>query len=156
MAQRQSDFTSDQPDLFQHLETPALAGPNNAPPLDLERELIGAMCAAMREARRLHGWGRDQIVDRMNLCLDGASRVTRRQLDAWMAASKEYHRAPAAWLPAFCWATQCLAPLHVLLHPLGLEAADARDQHALRLGQINLTRAQLAREERALRAKLGG
>jgi len=147
-------FSAEQGDLFRQLEHDLLES-ENAPLLDLRAELRGAMAEAMREARRRYGWSRDHVVDRMNLCLEDGG-ITRRKLDAWMAASREDHPMPADLLPAFCWATRSLIPLATLLRALDYEPVDRREQHALRLGELAITRARLAREERALRGRLGG
>lgn len=157
MSGREKSSATNQGDLFQQfdLDTPALlrhAGRCDAPNLDLEHELLGALHQAIRQSRM----SRPLIVDRMNWCLASEHPITTRMLDAWLARSKEFHRFPAAWLTAFCWATGSIQPFVVLLAPVDHDVVDARDQHALRLGQISITKSQLTREERLLRQKLGG
>lgn len=155
MVKRAQRISSNQHDLFQQLDTTALDD-ENARALDLEVELRGSMAAALRQARQLYGFSREIIVDRMNHCLDEDSQITIRKLNAWTAASKEDHHAPAAWLPAFCWATRSIAPFQVLLNPLDFEAVDSRDQRALRLGLVAVEKARLAREESSLKQSLRG
>lgn len=152
MAKRQAFFSPDQGDLFQRLTDPE----QQAVDLDIHQELIGAISQCIREAKH-RGLSRDRIVNRMNMVLpDLERRITKRQLDCWTATSKEYSEFPARYLPAFCWAVDCDLPLRVLAGAIGRDLVDARDGLALRLGQINVNKAQLTREERALRAKLGG
>lgn len=155
MANGRKSSSSDQGDLFQQLEQPALsAAEANAPDLDINPELLGAINTAIREAKK-RGLSRERLVERMNLALpDGGKPITLRQLNAWTAQSKEYHEFPARYLPAFCWATGCHLPLQVLAHPLGLEAVDRRDQAALALGQKLVAKAQLSREVRELQQLL--
>ena len=40
--------------------------------------------------------------------------ITKSMLDSWTAESKEGHRFPAIFLPAFCEATGCSEPLKLL------------------------------------------
>lgn len=150
MAKPPKSSATNQGDLFQQLERSALAA-DNAPDLYLAPELLGAMAAAMRQS----GMSRDQVVDRMNLCLPADERVTRRQLDAWMARSKEFHKTPAAWLPAFCWATRSILPFQALLQPLLFDVVDRREQLVLGLGQALVEKAQATRKEKELRKQLG-
>lgn len=154
MANNTKEFTGITPDLFQQLETPTFDN-ENAPPLSLSQELRGAMASAMREARKHYGYSREIVIDRMNFCLEKEDRVTVRKLNAWMATSKEDHHTPAAWLPAFCWATQTIAPIQALINPIDFEAVDIRDRYALRLGNLQIEKSQLSREERSLKNKLG-
>lgn len=155
MAKRPRTFSPDQGELFQRLETPALEAANAAD-LDIGPELLGAVHEALREARR-RGLSRERIVDRMNAALPELERpITPRQAYAWTAQSKEFHELPARYLPALCWALGSDLPLRVLAGALGYELVDRRDAAALRLGQLSVTRAQLTREERALREQLGG
>lgn len=150
-----SAFCSDpQIDLFGLLTQPAVIDAPNAPALDLGPELIGALNQSIREARQLHNWSRDNIVDRMALCL--GQKVTKRQLDSWTAASREEHRFPLEFLAAFCWATNSTHALAVVARAIGFDLVDARDLAAKHLGEMQVKRAQLARESAALTKRLGG
>lgn len=154
MAKAPRNSSSDQGDLFQHLAALSALEAQGAQDLDIGLELRGALNTAIRAAKR-HGWSRERIVERMNLCLPDAERaVTKRQLDAWTAASKEFHEFPARYLPAFCWATQCDEPARVLASAIGFDLVDARERLALQLGQARVDRARLSREERELLGKL--
>jgi len=148
-------ITGIQPDLFQQLEQPALER-DAAPSLCMDHELRGAMATALRLARQHYGYSRDRIIDRMNLCLEPEDKITVRQLNAWMAISQEDKDFKAKYLPAFCWATHSILPFQVLLNAIDFEPVDLRDQQALRLGQLTVEKARLAREERHLRTRLGG
>jgi len=155
VAKRPRTFSPEQVELFLRLESPAIETANAAD-LDIGPELLGAVHEALRDARG-RGLSRERIVDRMNAALPELERpITPRQAYAWTAQSKEFHELPARYVPALCWALGSDLPLRVLANALGYELVDRRDAAALRLGQLSVTRAQLTREERALREQLGG
>ena len=45
--------------------------------------------------------------------------MSEASLDAWVAETKEGHRFPAAYLPAFCRVTGSMEPLRVLTEAAG-------------------------------------
>ncbi len=152
MARRKAKTTSDQLDLFQQLAEP----PEAAPDLDIHFELLGALNHAIREGKR-RGLSRERVVERMNLALPELEKpITLRQLNAWTAASKEYHEFPMRYLPAFCQALESHLPLLALVQALGFELVDARDGVALELGQKLVAQGRLGRDINALRRKLEG
>jgi hypothetical protein len=152
VVKRREPFSGDQPDLFQQL---AELPPAAALDLDLGDELRGAIAGAIRRARQ-RGLGRERIVDQMNRRLPELSRpITLRQLDAWTAASKEFHEFPLRYIAAFCAAVDDLSPLLLVLAALGLDAVDARDAKALRLGELAVRQAAISREARQLKTELG-
>lgn len=156
LAKPQRDFATIQGELFAALATPSVMGSANAPELDIGPELMGAVNTALREARGSN-LSRDRVTDRLNLALaSGGKAVTKRQMDAWTAQSKEFHELPARYLPALCWATGSEAPLRVLAHALGFELVDAREQAAKRLGEVQIEIARLKREGGAITKTLGG
>lgn len=153
-ANRRRRFSSEQGDLFQQLREPEPVGAA-AVDLDLGDELRGAISGAIRRARQ-RGLSRERIVDAMNLRLPELPRpITPRQLDAWTAASKEFSEFPLRYIAAFCAAVDDISPLVVVLTSLGLEAVDARDAKALRLGELTVRAAALSREARVLKQELG-
>lgn len=153
---RRRNFSGDQGDLFKRLE----AEPEPGADLDIHFELLGAITACLREARG-RGLSRERIVERMNELLpeaahdDGRPPVTKRQLDAWTANSKEYSEFPARFLPAFCVAVDSAFPLAVLAGAIGRELVDAREAQAKRLGEAQIDAARLKREARQLLKILG-
>jgi len=148
-------FTSkpaDQGDLFMRLsnhEPDYLAA--NAPELDIEQEFMGAIKHTLRTARK-HGLSRDRIVDRMNLCLPEDLYVTKRQIDAWCAASQEYKHFPAIYLAPFIWAVGgIVSPLEVITRVLGLHVIDEHEQMAAELGRTTLIKVQANNKERDIK-----
>jgi len=83
------------------------------------------------------------------------SDITKNQLDAWTAESREAWRFPLEYLPAFESAvethdvTAWLADLRGARLSVGREALEAQ------LGRITRMRDDLARQERALKKLLG-
>lgn len=148
MVNKREIFTGD---LFDDLEQPVLHS-ENAPTLDLDVELT----AAIKKAIRLSGYSRDQIVDRINLCLidTGASNITVRQLNHWLAPSQKDKRTPAHILPAVCWATKSMLPLEALAGSLAHDLVDSRDQQALEYGELAITKRRLERRMRQMGNKL--
>ncbi len=148
MVKTPDSFTSD---LFGGLEQPVLHS-ENAPPLDLDAELT----AAVKKAIRLSGYSRDQVVDRINLCLvdTGVKKVTKRMLNAWLAPSQDEKRIPAHIVPAICWATRSMLPMEALAGSLAHDLVDSRDQEALAYGELAIHKQRLERQLRQMGKKL--
>lgn len=147
---------SSQGDLLAALDQPPVIDSPNAADLDIGPELLGAMHAAIRDARA-RGLSRERIVDRMNLALpERAKPLTLRQLNAWTASSAEFHEMPGRFVPAFCWATGSDVPLRVIANVLGLDLVDGREAAAKRLGDNLVAEVRLKRERRVLTQVLGG
>ncbi len=156
MEKEQEKITSIQPDLFQRLmdhEPDYLSA--NAPDLDIEQEFMGAIKYALRLAKK-NGLSRERIVDRMNLCLPEELYITKRQLDAWCAESKEYHHFPAIYLSAFVWAAGgIISPLEILSQALGLHLLDEHEQLASELGRSMLAKVQASNTEKRIKKQFG-
>ncbi len=118
--------------------------------LNIQPDLLTACTLAIKKAKQ-NGRSRDHIVDRMNALLpSNHKKITRRQLDSWMATSKEFHYWPAYALPAFCKACQCDAPLQVMAFALGFKMIGEREQATLKLAEIKAAKARLDLEEAEL------
>jgi hypothetical protein len=64
--------------------------------------------------------------------------ITKSMLDSWSAESKEWHRIPAEYIPAFCAATGSAEVMFILVRPIqGIHLIETRD-----LLQIELQKAQ--------------
>ena len=148
-------FSSIQSDLFGGLSQPSVIGRANAPDLDLGMEILGAIHGAMRAAKQ-EGLSRERIADRMNAALPELEKpITKRQVDAWMAQSKEFHDLPARYLAALCWALETEEPLRVIVQALGLGLVDAREAAAKELGEAQVQIARLRRKSCVLTKTLG-
>jgi hypothetical protein len=155
-ANGRDSFASIQGDLFQRLQEPAGLDNKNVGDMDVHHEFLGAVHAALKEARAL-GYSRERVVDRMNQALPELPKpITLRQLYCWTASSKEYHEMPARFVPAFCWACGSDDPLRVLAGAIGMNLVDAREAIAKRLGETQIEIARKRREAAPLAKSLGG
>lgn len=76
------------------------------------------LCHALTSAVRQSGLSRWEIAGRMSHLL--GTEISKYMLDGWSAESKETHRIPAEYLPAFSAATGSREPLQILTDAAGL------------------------------------
>jgi hypothetical protein len=74
--------------------------------------------AAISEALKHCSLSRWQVAVRMSELTGGA--ISKTMLDSWTAESKEGHRFPAIFLPAFCEAAGCSEPLKMMGRLVGV------------------------------------
>lgn len=98
-------------DLIQEAEKMKAAPREGA--LDVDRQFREVVSACLKACPL----SRYQVAARMSE-LTGLD-VTKTMLDSWTAESKEQHRFPAVWLPAFCTAVGSSEPLAFLGRPIG-------------------------------------
>lgn len=108
--------------------------------LDVAEKLRIALTQALKQCP-LSRW---EVAGKMSELL--GQEVSRFMLDAWTAGSKEGHRFPAEYLPAFCRATGSQEPLRMLAQAAGMFALPGPD--ALR-AEIK----RLEEDERKVRAE---
>ena len=134
-----------QPDFFEYLSHDPLEQ-ENAPQLDMHLDAI----QILRQCERDSPYSRARIVQRINLCLRGGDiKITVAQMNKWLSPSQA-HTFPF-WLgPAFCWATQTMAPYSVMFKPLDCKVADARDDLMSQVTAKKIMAAQQQREAKAL------
>lgn len=80
-----------------------------------------ALCTAIKQCP-LSRW---EIAGRMSHLL--GCEISKYQIDAWTAESKDGHRLPGEYLPAFCLVTADHGPLRVLAETAGLFALPGPD-----------------------------
>lgn len=84
----------------------------------------GSLCVqprlshAMSRAVSASGLSRWEIAGRVSALV--GQEITKAMLDSWTAESKEQHRPPAEFLPAFCVVTGSREPLQILTDSAGL------------------------------------
>ncbi len=100
----------DNPDQLSIFEILSEQGGAEASPgsLDVDRRFRESVSAALKTCPP----SRYQVAARMSE-LTGCD-ITKSMLDSWTAESKEGHRFPAIFLPAFCEATGQMEPLAML------------------------------------------
>jgi len=82
--------------------------------MNVRDHLRDSIIEAIKKSR-LSRW---EIAGEMSHLLD--QEVSKYQLDSWTAESKDGYRFPAEYLPAFCEAVGCTAPLKLLGQALGV------------------------------------
>ena len=80
-----------------------------------------ALCTAIKQCP-LSRW---EIAGRMSHLL--GQEISKYQIDTWTAESKDGHRLPGEYLPAFCLVTADHGPLRVLAETAGLFALPGPD-----------------------------
>jgi len=97
---------------------------------------------------------RYQVAARMSELL--GVEVSKAQLDSWTAESKENHRFPAAYLPAFCEATGYREPLKLMAELLRCYLIESQDALLTELGRIGQKKKEMEEKERTIRQVLKG
>lgn len=82
--------------------------------------------------------------------------VTKSQLDSWTAESKEAHRFPAEYLPAYCAVTAYKEPLRLMARLVDCYLLESEEALLAELGRIDQSKRELAKKERAIRDFLEG
>ena len=80
--------------------------------------------------------------------------ITKTMLDAWTAESKEQHRFPAEYLPAFCQVTGCMEPLRIMASLVKCHLVESEEAFLVELARIDQARRDLARREKTIREYL--
>lgn len=87
--------------------------------------ILNPLRQALNQAIKQCKLSRWQIAGQMSDLLD--QEITKFMLDSWTAESKDGHRFPAEYLPAFCEATGSREPLRLLAETAGLFALPGPD-----------------------------
>lgn len=69
-------------------------------------------CHILTNAIKNSSYSRFEIAGRMSHLL--GTEITKFMIDSWTSESKEGHRIPAEYLPAFCSATESREPIQIL------------------------------------------
>lgn len=147
MTKRPSKFGSEDPrqmsllDLLQRSselrEVPADEGSHNVQP---------RLSHAMANAIRACGLGRFEIAGRMSHLV--GQEITKAMIDSWTAESKEQHRPPAEFLPAFCAVTGSREPLQILTDAAGLFCLPGPDALRAEVQKLREDEQRITRERR--------
>lgn len=92
---------------------------------------------------------RHQVAARMSE-LTGVE-ITKSQLDSWTAESKEGHRFPAEYLPAFCHVTGYKKPLMMMARLVQCYLIESEEALLAELGKIDQVKKDIAQRERTVR-----
>lgn len=94
-------------------------------------------------------YSRYEVASRMSEAL--GVEVTKSQLDSWTAESKEQHRFPAEYLPAFCAVTGYKQPLQMMAEMIHCYLLESEEALLAELGKIDQQEKELARKKKAVR-----
>lgn len=108
--------------------------------------------AALSTALKACPFDRYEIAGRMSRLL--GKNITKDQLDAWTAESKDGHRIPAEYLPAFCQAAGSVEPLRLLADVTDCFLLESEDALKAELGRISMEKRELSKREKAVRQYL--
>jgi len=107
---------------------------------------------AMAEAIRRSGLSRWEAAGRMSHLL--GREITKYMLDGWTAESKEGHRFPAEFLPAFCLAVGSRAVVRILADAAGLFVLPGPDALRAEVQKLREEELRLSRERKKREAFL--
>jgi hypothetical protein len=116
-SRKRIDATTGQGSLFDLLTRAQAAAVGDGRPagsMDVRNRLRGALVGALKRCP-LSRW---EVAGRMSELI--GMEISKFQIDAWTAESKDNHRFPAEYLPAFCEATGDSGPLQILGETAGL------------------------------------
>ncbi len=80
--------------------------------------------------------------------------ITKSQLDSWTAESKENHRFPYAYAPAFCEATGNAEIFRVAAEMVGCYLLRGEDALLTELGRIQKQKEEISKKEKLIRNTL--
>lgn len=114
--QKRLDGSDEQTSLFDLLlqEQKERRNESDAGSMNVENLLRESITAAIKSCP-LSRW---EIAGRMSHLLN--LEISKYQIDSWTSDAKDGHRFPAAYLPAFCRATENIEPLRVLTDAYGV------------------------------------
>lgn len=126
----------------------------------IERQFVGLLNEAMRKAL-VAGKKAESVAAEIRTLLGygeqdkhGSVHMLRNYLGA--SCDKEPYRFPAAWLAAFCAATEDDEPLRYLARVRGYELVPAEILALAKIGEIRVRRNELTAEERSWMKRLDG
>lgn len=134
-----------QPSIFDLLTIAEEELNGQASDFDLDRRFRDSISQAIKNSPL----SRYQIAARMSELV--GQDITKTMLDSWTAESKENHRMPAIFVPAFCEATTDTAPLMLLSKPVKVFCLPGPE--ALR-AEIQRLDEEIARKQREKKKRL--
>lgn len=92
---------------------------------------------------------RYEIAGRMSEYI--GTEITDSMLNSWTAESKEGHRFPLEYLPAFCLASGNFEVLDMIARACGCKLIRSEETALLELARLEQTKRQLVRKEKSIR-----
>lgn len=109
---------------------------------NIRERLLRAVTGAIKQCP-LSRW---EIAGKMSHLL--GVEISKFQIDSWTAESKEGHRLPAEYLPAFCLVTGDHGPLRIMAETAGLFALPGPDALRAEIQRLDEQERQIKAEKR--------
>ncbi|MCL4514708.1 MAG: hypothetical protein M1379_03850 [Firmicutes bacterium] len=106
----------------------------------------------LSQALKKTSFKRWEIAGRMGEYAD--AEITESMLNSWTADSKEGHRFPVEYLPAFCWATGDYELIEAIVKACGCYLIKSEEVVLLELARIDEKKRQLQQREKQVRQYL--
>ncbi|MDX9820645.1 MAG: hypothetical protein RBT20_01825 [Syntrophales bacterium] len=114
MTKRKQIIDTSQSSLFDLIQEQNSAPSPHPGSMDIDKAFREGISAALKACPL----SRYQVAARMSELV--GQDVTKTMIDSWTAESKEQHRFPAVFLPAFCEVVGCSEPLKMLGRLVGV------------------------------------
>jgi hypothetical protein len=115
---------------------------------DISNQLRNILSNGLKQCQ-LSRW---EVAAKMSELID--TEITKSQLDSWTAESKEGHRFPAEYLPAFCQVTSYYEPLRIMAELIGCHLLESKEALLADLGKIDQMKRNLLKREKEIRQYL--
>jgi hypothetical protein len=115
-------------------------------PLEGQMRVQPQLSHAMGRAIRKSELSRWEIAGQMSHLV--GMEITKAMLDSWTAESKEHHRPPAEFLPAFCAVTGDREPMQILADAAGLFCLPGPDALRAEIQRLSEDEKKLKAEKR--------
>ena len=103
-------------------------------------------CHLLTNTIKISKYSRFEIAGRMSHLL--GTEVTKFMIDSWTCESKDGHRLPAEWLPAFCAAAENRSPLQMLSELGGMYCLPGPEALRAEIHKISEEESQLRHERK--------
>ncbi|HWP96442.1 MAG TPA: hypothetical protein VN426_06295 [Syntrophomonadaceae bacterium] len=143
---RQQQYSESQPTLFDLIKEVSQVKTESAPAsFNISYRLRSEISEGLKQCPL----SRFEVAARMSNLL--GIEVTKSQLDSWTAESKDHHRFPAEYLPAYCAVTGYKEPLRMIARLVQCYVLESEEALLAELGRIDQSKRELTRKERTIR-----
>jgi hypothetical protein len=126
-----------QAEIFQGNEAPGC--------LNIDAQIRGLVTQALKQT----SLSRYEVAGKMSELI--GKEITKAMIDSWSAESKENHRFPLAYLPAFCRATGSREILRFLADKCGGFYIESAEALYTELGRIEQQKKELLEKEKTIK-----
>lgn len=142
-------------DLLKKIQQEQAQALNESAPgsLNIDAQIRGLVTMALKQTRL----SRYEVAGKMSELL--GKEITKATLDSWSAESKENHRFPLSYLPAFCRATGSREILRFLADKCGGFYIESAEALYTEFGRIEQMKKELLEREKTIKMmiqRLGG